>query len=105
LPEDDPFYSPPDPLPNVRPGTILASQSVSLSAEGITLPFKAWHLMYASTDVNDQPSAVVATLVLPLTRSLRASRPLVTYQTAEDSLALRCAPSYRMRVGDEKEEL
>jgi len=48
---------------------------------------------------------VVATVILPLTCPVTSPRPLVSYQTAEDSLSMQCSPSYRMRIGTEKEEV
>jgi fermentation-respiration switch protein FrsA (DUF1100 family) len=103
-PKDDPFYQAPDSIPDA-PGTVLKSRPASIAALSSPLPFQAWQLMYASTDVNGQPSAVVATIIAPLTEPATMPRPLVSYQTAEDSLSMSCAPSYTMQKGTEKEEI
>jgi hypothetical protein len=103
-PENDPFYKAPVPIPSVPPGTVLRSRPVKITATGIPLPYKAWHLMYVSTDAQDEPVVDVTTVILPLKAAATSPRPLVSYQTAEDSLAMHCAPSYTMRVGTEKEE-
>src|SRR5688572_12887734 len=104
-PDNDPFYEAPDPIPAVPPGTLLRSRPVKIAGMGVPLPLEAWQVMYASTDAKDQPSAVVATIIKPLTSASPARRVLVSYQTAWDSVSLDCAPSYRMRKGDEKEEI
>lgn len=105
LPKDDPFYVAPDPMPAAPPGTVLRSREVTIRAIAVDLPFRAWQLFYVSRDAHDRPAGAVTTLILPLTDSMTKPRPLVSYQTAEDSLDMKCAPSYRMRVGDEKEEV
>ena len=105
LPDDDPFYVQPDPMPDVPPGTVLASRPVTIKGLGIPLPFiKAWHLLYASTDTAGDPAAAVGTVIVPAFKAQTSPRPLLSYQTAEDSLNMKCAPSYRMRLGIEKEE-
>jgi hypothetical protein len=106
LPDDDPFYEVPASIPE-PPGTVLRWRAVNLAAlsSSSPTPFSAWQVLYASTDVNDQPSATVATVILPCTPAATTPRPLLSYQTAEDSLALMCAPSYEMRLGTEKEEV
>ena len=103
LPRDDPFYTPPTPLPDVPPGTILRSRTVSSTAVGIPLPVRSWQVLYRTTDTHGAPVATVATIVLPLTPAPLKGRPLVSYQTAEDSLTTDCAPSIEMRRGTEAE--
>ena len=104
LPKDDAFYDAPDPMPAVAPGTVLRSRPVTIRGLGLDLPFRAWQLFYVSTDAHGRLAGAVTTVLLPLTEPATTPRPLVSYQTAEDSLDMKCAPSYRMRVGDEKEE-
>jgi hypothetical protein len=102
-PQDDPFYQPPVPLPAVPPGTVLRVRAVSLSALGLPLPLGAWQIMYTSTDTSGAAAASVATVVAPLTPALTSPRPLVSYQVAQDSGSMSCAPSYELRAGNEKE--
>jgi len=104
LPENDPFYDPPVPLLD-PPGTVIRSRQVAISGldPSFTTPFEAWQVMYASTDAKDQPAAAVATVIRPCTAAATSPRPLVSYQTAEDSCTMHCAPSYRLRLGTEKE--
>jgi dienelactone hydrolase len=109
LPKDDPFYAAPvfpeKPEEWPAPGTLLRSRAVSIAAFGSPLPFQAWQLAYVSRDAHGRPAANVTTVILPLNEPTSGPRPLVSYQTAEDSLSMRCAPSYRMREGTEKEEV
>ncbi len=104
IPDDDPFYDPPVPLLD-PPGTVLRSRQVAISGfdPSFTLPFEAYQVMYASTDAKDQPAAAVATIIRPCTEAATSPRPLVSYQTAEDSCTMLCSPSYRLRLGTEKE--
>lgn len=105
-PEQDPFYTPPSPLPNGAPGTILRSREATVSAYGLPVPTDAWQVLYLSRDAKGTPVADVATILVPQVPQVPYSggeRPLLSYQTAADSLALHCAPSYTMREGTEKE--
>ena len=101
VPDADSFYTPPSPLPDVAPGTVLRSRSVTESM-GSSLSVRAWQLLYTSTDTDGTPVADVTTVLYP--KAVGPGRPLVSYQTAEDSLATSCAPSYGLRTGAEKEE-
>jgi hypothetical protein len=64
---------------------------------------RAWQLLYRTTDAKDRPAADAATVLVPRVSYPAGARPLVSYQTAEDSLDTRCAPSYTLRTGTEKE--
>lgn len=107
-PPSDPFYTPPDPLPTGRPGTIIRSEPVCIGDLSIPMPYAAWLIMYLSTsaensngapsDFHATPIADTALIVEPLTRSLKP-RPLVAYQNAEDSDSTLEAPSYTLRSG------
>jgi len=104
LPQNDPFYKAPNPIPAVRPGTVLKSRAATIVGLGIPLPLKAWNVMFASTDIHGHPAAAIATIIQPLTAPATSPRPLVSYQMAEDSDSLACSPSYEMSIGTEKEE-
>ncbi|MGH8505858.1 MAG: lipase family protein [Stenotrophobium sp.] len=94
-PDPDPFYKQPDPMPTLPPGTILDSRSVNFAPAGAPLPNKAWQLKFISTDVNGQPIAAVATVVMPLV-PIAPTPELVSWQFAEDALGSQCAPSHAM---------
>jgi cell division septation protein DedD len=106
LPDDDPFYDAPASITEA-PGTVLRFREVAIAglSSSNTTPFSAWQMMYASTDAKDQPAAAVTTLIMPCTAPATSPRPLVSYHTAEDSDSMICSPSYRMRLGTEKEEV
>lgn len=93
-PDNDPFYQQPNPLPNVPPGTILKSRSVTFApVAGTPLPNAAWQLQFMSSDTDGHPIAAVATVVKPQSPAPGVA-PLVAYQYAEDALGNQCAPSH-----------
>jgi len=96
IPDSDPFYAQPDPMPDGLSGTILDSRAVTFTPFlGIPLPNPAWQLKYLSSDTFGQPIAAIATVVRPLVPS--AIGPvLLSYQSAEDSLGNHCAPSHTL---------
>jgi Secretory lipase len=103
-PDGDPFYQAPNPLPAVPAGTVLRSRPVTVAALGLPVPVQAWQLLYTSTDTAGRPVADVTTLLLPAGPSPLPARPLLSYQVAEDSLTMSCAPSFQLRTGVETEE-
>jgi hypothetical protein len=104
LPDDDPFYRAPDPLPKVAPGTILRSRPVTVRGLGIPMPVKAWQVLYRSTDAQGRPNAVSGTLAVLDDGMPVADRPLVAYNIGTHGLAPKCAPSYLVRKGEDPEE-
>lgn len=109
-PPRDPFYNAPVPLPDGRPGTVIAWRAVCLAGLEMGLPYEAWQVMYLSTGVEDPggtpsyfgaaPVADIATIILPISAaSLSGPIPLVSYQTAEDADSELSAPSYTLRFG------
>src|SRR5688572_6259793 len=104
-PDQDPFYAPAAGYEASAPGTVLRSRPVNVAALGIPLPiFKAWQVLYRSADAQGDPTATVATIIVPITKAPPGGRPLVSYQPAQDSLTRECAPSYTIQQGTEKEE-
>jgi hypothetical protein len=103
-PYNDSFYTQPDPMPNVPPGTVLNSRSVTITALDIPTTITAWQILYASTGMTGEPVADVATMLLPSQAATTSPRPLLSYQVAEDADTMNCAPSYEMRLGIEVEE-
>lgn len=99
-PQSDAFYQPPAGFEASAPGTVLRSRAVDVAAFGL-LPQKvqAWQLLYRTTDTQDQPEATVTTVLLPVGAKPSVTRPLVSYQVAEDSAAPQCAISYQLRQG------
>jgi hypothetical protein len=102
-PAEDPFYAPPAGFETKAPGAVLRSRSVVVTGLGIPVPVRAWQTLARSTDTAGRPVAVASTLMVPLVPYLKGPRPLLSYQTAIDSLGDQCNPSYTLRAGTEKE--
>jgi hypothetical protein len=103
-PDRDPFYSAPADLPAHPNGAVLRSRQVTVTGLGIPLPVRSWQVLYRSTDSHGQPVADATTIMVPAIPWFGGGpRPLLSYQTAEDSLGTVCAPSYTLRAGIEKE--
>jgi hypothetical protein len=94
-PDSDPFYAQPSPMPDVPPGSVLATRPVTIRALAIPVPVRAWQVKYLSTDTKGAPAANIATVIKPLV----GQRKLVSYQTAYDGLDADCAPSYAFATG------
>ncbi|HEX7355739.1 MAG TPA: lipase family protein [Mycobacteriales bacterium] len=101
-PTADPFYAQPANLGAVAPGTVLRSRQVAVPPATTGFATAAYQLLYRTTSATGRPVATVTTLLLP-TAPRPGVRDLVSYQTAEDSLSLDCAPSYTLRTGSNDE--
>jgi hypothetical protein len=100
LPDNDPFYAVPSDIAQLPNGSVLKSRQIAVNAYSIPLPVKAWQLQYKSLDSRNQPTADVTTVMVPLAPWLgKGPRPLLSYQTAEDGVGTKCAPSYALRAG------
>jgi hypothetical protein len=99
-PDEDPFYSPPQGFASRPNGAVLRARPVRATTLSIPLPARAEQLLYKTIDAQGRAIATVTTVMVPLAPWTGAGpRPLVSYQTAEDSVASRCAPSYALRAG------
>ena len=67
-PKDDPFYtySGSTPLPDVPPGTVLATRSVPYHMLGIPTALKTTQLLYRSTSQTGKPTVNVTSVIQPL---------------------------------------
>jgi alpha-beta hydrolase superfamily lysophospholipase len=98
LPDDDPFYDPPQGFQHAAPGTILRSRDVEVAFLGlIPQKFFATQLLYRTTDMHGQPEATVTTVIAPADRGPERVCPVLSYQCAIDAVASRCFPSYALR--------
>jgi hypothetical protein len=98
-PDDDPFYAAPAGLERARPGDILRTRQIDVTALGVPLPIEGHQLLYRTRDTHGAPEAAVATVILPLSAPPAGGRPLLSYQPAEDTLTRDCASSYEIRQG------
>lgn len=100
VPEKDPFYAVPANIDSYANGDVIDSRPIKPSAFGVPLPAKAWQVKYRTTDSKERPSATVTTVLVPIAPWLgKGKRPIVSYQTAEDGVAGKCAPSYALSAG------
>lgn len=100
LPDDDPFYAQPADLEPLENGSVLDSRPVTAKVLGVPMAAAAWQVKYKTIDQHGEPSAYVTTVLIPTAAwSGNGPRPLVSYQTFEDSVGTRCAPSYALRSG------
>jgi len=100
VPEDDPFYAVPANIASYADGAVIASRKITALAYVLPMPADAWQILYKTNDSHGVPTATVTTLMVP-TSAWKGSgtRPLVSYQTAEDGVAGKCAPSYGLKAG------
>ena len=96
------FYTPPSPTPAGSAGELVWYRPVTLNLN-VTLPaYKAWTVLYQSTDQHGKPDWVTGTVVVPTTKwSGKGERPVVTYGPGTQGLAHQCAPSLQMAEGTE----
>lgn len=93
-----PFYIPPSPLPEGRPGDLIRAERMDFS-KAISKPpvgTQGWRVMYLSTDALGRPMAVTGSV---LVRSDQvpaqgvANRPIVTYGNEAQGLGDSCQVS------------
>jgi hypothetical protein len=95
-PATDPFYLPPANLGTLSHGTLVGTRPATLTQPS---PYaKATYLIsYASQDSFGAPVLGTATVFVPASPWLgQGSRPVISFQFAEDSLGGQCKPSYAM---------
>lgn len=99
-PAHDPFYRVPKDVARYHDGQVIAARTITARSFNINLPAKAWQLKYRTEDFRGRPTATLTTVLVPTAAwHGPGPRPLVSYQTAEDGVALTCAPSYAYRAG------
>ena len=104
MPEADPFYAVPDNIANYRDGQVIRSRQIKGMLWALPLPVNVWQIEYRTEDNHGRPSATVTTVLEPTTPwKGPGARPLISYQTAEDGVAGKCAPSYQIRAGAQAE--
>lgn len=100
-PATDPFFVAPANLADLDPGTVIRMRPVSTKLiPGVPLGKKSYQILVRSNDAKDRPAAVSATIIVP---RRAATKQLLAYQPATDSLGAKCEPSYALQSGVEKE--
>lgn len=94
-PSRDPFYDVPDDVASSAPGTILKHRPPPSSVAALrSLPANikgSYQLMYRTNDSFDNATATVVTVLVPYSADMGK---VLSYQVAEDSPYIDCAPSY-----------
>jgi Secretory lipase len=99
-PDRDPFYAVPSGIDGLANGTILDSRRIKAVSVGVPMPGNAWQVKYKTLDNLGRATATVTTVMVPDAAWHGAgSRPLVSYQTAEDGADTKCSSSYALRAG------
>lgn len=100
IPENDPFFAIPPNVGSYAPGDVIAARKISAKVLQLPLPVNAWQVKYRTSDRLGKPTATVTTVIRPLLPwTGPGPQPLVSYQTAEDGVSTRCAPSYALSAG------
>ncbi len=101
-PSGSAFYTPPSPTPTGTAGGLVWYRPATVNLN-VTLPsFKAWTVLYQSTDQHGRPDWVTGTVIVPTAKwSGQGERPVVTYAEGTQGLAQSCAPSLQMAAGTE----
>lgn len=100
IPEfDTDFYLPPQAVVAAKkPGELIAARRVHVAALSvIPINVDAWQISYRSTNTRGEPIPAVATLLKPKGPAKPGPSKLVSWQSAEDSTAMYCAPSYALQ--------
>ncbi|MCC5953995.1 MAG: lipase [Acidimicrobiia bacterium] len=85
----DAFYTAPDPLPDVPPGSVLRLEEFTPSL----VTARGWKVLYVSTDPQGQPLAVSGVVLAPRDPAPQGSRQVVAWAHGTSGVAERCAPS------------
>lgn len=88
-PEPGPFYTPPEPLPEGPPGTLIRTEPLETTPAGAT----GWRVLYLSTDPYQQPVAVSGIVLAPVAPLSPEGRPVVAWAHPTTGVMPNCAPS------------
>lgn len=84
------FYTPPDPLPDVAPGTLLKSEVISGAPTGV----QAWRILYMSKDNEGKPIAISGYYAEPKTPPAEGNRfPLIALAHGTTGVGQKCGMS------------
>ncbi|KAF2860401.1 LIP-domain-containing protein [Piedraia hortae CBS 480.64] len=98
FPAFDPFYTPPIGYEAKPPGTVLKCRPIIPSFLGFIVNAVEGHqILYRTTAIDGSAIATVTTVLKPLTKA-KTDR-FISFQTAYDSSASRCNPSYTYQLG------
>lgn len=90
----DPFFREPRLRGDEKPGTLLKARKVAVQFTGFR-PGKvdAYHLMYVTRGLHGEADISTGIMMVPRDGKSDATRPIVGYQFANDSVGMDCHPS------------
>lgn len=101
LPVSDPFYDEPVLRGDEPVGTLLRSEPVQVQFTGFRPGnLKAWRTMFVTAETDGSRSVSTGILMVPDDGRDDATRPVIGYQEANDSVGPRCHPSTQWTGGD-----
>lgn len=99
-PSEDPFYALPEGLDKYQPGTVLRHRNTPfpIAVFGIDpVRIQASHqFLYKTVNSLDNSTATVVTILIPYNADYGK---ILSYQVAQDSASVDCAPSYALQLG------
>lgn len=102
-PSQDPFYTPDAGYESKKVGTILRQRQMTTLYGFIVIPEKlkaVYQFLVRSEDALGQPNAIVTTLLVPFNAD---PTKLLSFQQAQDTPYVNCAPSYSLQLGAKAE--
>ena len=99
-PNDDPFYGVPAGIEGLPNGAVIDSRPVTVTKLSIPIDAQAWQVRFKTQDNTGAPTAYITTVMVPDSEwSGKGPRPVLSFQTPEDGVGLKCAPSYMLTAG------
>lgn len=101
LQPNDPFYDIPETSGSEAPGTLIKSQPVQVLFTGFQPGnLDAYKVMYVTRGVDDKPAISTGILMVPVDGRDNATRSIIGYQAANDSVGGYCHPSNQWTGAD-----
>lgn len=101
LQSTDPFYKEPRLTGSEKAGTLLKAEPVAVQFAGFRPgDVDAYKIMYVTTALDGEPDISTGLIMIPRDGRKNATRPIVSYQMANDSVGANCHPSVMWTGGD-----
>ncbi|AGP30415.1 lipase family protein [Corynebacterium terpenotabidum] len=100
-PVSDAFYTEPELTGDESAGTLLKAEPVQVQFTGVQPGnLRAWRTMFVTEEMDGTPSVSTGILMVPDDGKEDATRAIIGYQEANDSVGARCHPSTQWTGGD-----
>ena len=101
LQPNDPFYEVPELTGAEAPGALIKVQPVQVMFTGFQPGnLDAYKIMYVTRGVDDKPAISTGIVMVPVDGRENATRPIIGYQEANDSVGGYCGPSNQWTGAD-----